>query len=129
MKNRERRPYGQADTCRYGCRGQANPDRKPDNLEEVAQSSSRSNRNGVFKVGHTGAVAQLGHEGLLTFAGFPTSLFGEKEACGGHHVCATIWGGIFAIRDGRPSRRDRLSCIDGLCLVFLKRDASHRVAA
>ena len=34
------------------------------------------------------------HEGLLTFAGFPTNLVGKQKANGGHHVCAAIWGGI-----------------------------------
>src|SRR4029077_2119396 len=45
------------------------------------------------------------------------------------HACAIIWCGISTVCYGWTSRRHRLSRIDGVCLVSLKRDAANRVAA
>ena len=83
----------------------------------------------LTQTGHSGlhgAACHRTQKPLFATAGFPIrphNLAGNRRVNGRHHVCAAIWGGISAVRYSRPSGRNRLSRVDGLCLVSLERDA------
>ena len=51
--------------------------------------------------------------------------FAVGIAASAQHVCATIWGDILTVRCGRASWRNQISRVDGIGIVFPKRDAAH----